>query len=165
LKIHLIQDADAMRRKDKEITDRAEMENILRRATVCHLALADAGEPYVVPLCFGYEDGFLYFHTAAEGRKLEMLEKNKRVCFCVETDVWIMSGDDPCDWGVVFQSVIGYGWAEMVDDRDGKIAGLNAVVRQYEGDAGGYSEANLQATRVIRVAIDQMTGKHSGTGA
>jgi nitroimidazol reductase NimA-like FMN-containing flavoprotein (pyridoxamine 5'-phosphate oxidase superfamily) len=58
-----------MRRKDREITDRAEMESILNEAMVCRIGLADGGEPYVVPLSFGYENGAVYIHSAPEASK------------------------------------------------------------------------------------------------
>ena len=58
-----------MRRKDREITDRAEIEAILNEAMVCRIGLADGGEPYVVPLSFGYEDGSVYIHSAPEASK------------------------------------------------------------------------------------------------
>ena len=64
-----------MRRKDKEITHRAEIESIIRRSMVCRLALADENIPYLVPLCFGYKDNSLYFHSVGQGRKIEMLKK------------------------------------------------------------------------------------------
>ena len=70
-----------MRRKDKEITDTAIIEEILSKATVCRLGLCEENQPYVVPLCFGYEDNALYFHCANHGKKLVILRKNNNVCF------------------------------------------------------------------------------------
>ena len=75
-----------MRRKDLEVSERAEVEAILAEATVCRLAMCDGDQPYVVPLSFGYRDGTLYFHTAMEGKKLCILAKNNRVCFEVDVD-------------------------------------------------------------------------------
>ena len=43
-----------MRRADKAITDRGEIDEILGTAQVCHLALKDEPFPYVVPLNYGY---------------------------------------------------------------------------------------------------------------
>jgi len=57
-----------MRRREKQITDTKQMEQILAQAQVCRLAMVDKGHPYVVPLNFGYRDGALYFHSALEGR-------------------------------------------------------------------------------------------------
>jgi uncharacterized protein len=55
-----------MRRKDREITDRTEIEAILNEARVCRIGLAEGGDPYIVPLCFGYEEGSVYLHSAPE---------------------------------------------------------------------------------------------------
>ena len=43
-----------MRRKDREVTDIGEMEEILRLCKTCHVAMVDNGSPYVVPLSYGY---------------------------------------------------------------------------------------------------------------
>ena len=56
-----------MRRNDREITDRRDIDEIIKRCRVCHLAMCDDGQPYVVPLNFGYDGRFLFFHTASEG--------------------------------------------------------------------------------------------------
>jgi nitroimidazol reductase NimA-like FMN-containing flavoprotein (pyridoxamine 5'-phosphate oxidase superfamily) len=57
-----------LRRTDKEITDKSEIESIIRKSLVCRLGLTDNARPYIVPLCFGYTDNRLYFHSATEGR-------------------------------------------------------------------------------------------------
>ncbi len=59
-----------MRRKEKEIADKSEIESIIRKSLVCRLGIVDAGLPYIVPLCFGYDNGALFFHSAKEGRKI-----------------------------------------------------------------------------------------------
>ena len=152
-----------MRRKDKEIKDRAENEEIIQQAAFCHLALADGDRPYVVPLCFGYADGFLFLHSAAEGMKLDILKKNDRVCFSMETDVKAVKGETPCEWGMAFRSVIGFGRAEILHDREDKITGLDAIMKHNKGSSGEYPDAYLKITKVIRVTIEQMTGKKSGS--
>ena len=68
-----------MRRKDREISDLGEIESIIQRADICRLAFCDRGKPYVVPLCFGYRRGAIYFHSAREGRKLDMIRNNRLV--------------------------------------------------------------------------------------
>jgi nitroimidazol reductase NimA-like FMN-containing flavoprotein (pyridoxamine 5'-phosphate oxidase superfamily) len=59
-----------MRRKEKEITDKAVIESIILSSSVCRLALSEDNQPYIIPLCFGYEENTLYFHSAPEGKKL-----------------------------------------------------------------------------------------------
>ncbi|HJO06699.1 MAG TPA: pyridoxamine 5'-phosphate oxidase family protein, partial [Chloroflexota bacterium] len=62
-----------MRRKDRAITDPAAIEKILRRADVCRVGMIADGEPYVVPLNFGYRDGKVYFHSFSSGRKIDAI--------------------------------------------------------------------------------------------
>jgi hypothetical protein len=64
-----------MRREDKAIVELAEIEQILHKALVCRLGLTDGIRPYVVPLSFGFKNNTLYFHSAPEGKKIEMLRK------------------------------------------------------------------------------------------
>ena len=74
-----------MRRKEREVTDLTRIREILEECEVCHLGLVEDGKAYVVPLNFGYtlEDGklSLYFHSAASGRKVEILRKNPMAAF------------------------------------------------------------------------------------
>ena len=74
-----------MRRSDREITDLGEILSIINDCKVIHLAMVDDGEPYLLPLNFGYacEGGaFSFFcHSAREGRKLDILRKNPIVAF------------------------------------------------------------------------------------
>ncbi len=67
-----------MRRNDSEITDRKDIDGIIRRCRVCRLAMCDGSQPYIVPLSFGYDGSFLYFHTAREGRKIDIIKRNKK---------------------------------------------------------------------------------------
>ncbi len=75
-----------MRRREREIRDQAGIQEILEKGLVCRLGLYDGQYPYVVPMNFGYRDGRIYFHCAAEGRKIDILQKNDRVCIEVDID-------------------------------------------------------------------------------
>jgi hypothetical protein len=151
-----------LRKKEKEIKDRREIEAILQKASVCRLAMADGGEPYVVPLNFGYEGDCLYFHCAREGRKIDIIRRNDRVCFEVETDVQVIPAEKPCGWTTRFRCVIGRGRAVLVDDPAEKRRGLEVLMRHYGGPEGPFPDEVLAKTAVIRVDIEEMTGKESG---
>ena len=84
-----------MRRYEREMADKAELEAVLAKATVVHLAMVDEGRPYVVPMNFGYADGCLYLHGAKEGRKMRILRRNPAVCFNLFTDEAILPGPGP----------------------------------------------------------------------
>ena len=150
-----------MRRKEKEIRDKTEIESIIRRSVVCRLAMADGNWPYVVPLCFGYKDNALFFHSAQEGYKLEVLKKNNRVCFEFDIDRKTKPDEKPCDWAMTYKSVIGFGRATVLEDRKSKMEGLDIIFRQYARKNAEYSEASLENTAVIKVDIEHVTAKRS----
>ena len=151
-----------MRKKDKEISDTAAIEDILTRATICRLALCENNQPYVVPLCFGYKDNALYFHCAGQGKKLDVLRKNDHVCFEVEVDCAIKTADQPCDWTVKCKSVIGFGKAVFLTGPEQKRQALDIIMHQYSQGPFEYPEEIVKITTIIKVEIKSMTGKQSG---
>jgi nitroimidazol reductase NimA-like FMN-containing flavoprotein (pyridoxamine 5'-phosphate oxidase superfamily) len=150
-----------LRRKEKEITDIREIESIIRKSRVCRLALADEGLPYIVPLCFGYKNKILYFHSAREGQKIEMLRRNRQVCFEFDIDARVRSGKTACAWGMAYKSIIGFGTASLVEDPQEKQKALDIIMRQYSEDDFEYSAKPLAEMLVIKVDISRMTGKKS----
>ena len=151
-----------MRREDREITDVGGLEDVLGRALVCRFGFCDGDRPYVVPVCFGYEDWTLYFHCARAGKKLDILRKNSNVCFEVEVDCAIVEAGQACDWSMRFKSVIGFGKAVILEDADLKRKGLDVIMRHYSGGGFEYPEETLAKTVVVKVEIKTMTGKQSG---
>jgi uncharacterized protein len=148
-----------MRRKEKQILDMNEVAQILEQAQVCRLAMVDKGHPYVVPLNFGYRDGSLYFHSAPEGRKMDVLKADPRVCFEVDEMVKMNKAANACDWGVSFRSVIGTGTARILETPAEKKNALDIIMAQYSGRSFDYPEEKLAKTAVIQVIIHEMTGK------
>ena len=150
-----------MRRKDKEITDRAEIEAIIKKALVCRLAMVDENEPYIVPLCFGFRENSLYFHSAIHGRKIDILRKNTRTCFEFDVDCEIRSGEKACDFSMRFGSVIGFGTATFLEEPEAKRDALDIIMAQYAEDKFTYTDSAIEKIVVIKVDIDRMTGKRA----
>jgi hypothetical protein len=150
-----------MRRKDKEITEVAAIEAILKRNNICRLALFDAEYPYIVPLCYGYEDGCLYFHGFAGGTKLDLVGKNPNVSFEVEEGLEVTTDPDPCEWSVKYRSVVGRGVAEILDGPE-KRAGLDIVVKAFAGRTLDFPDKAMAAVTVVRVRVKELSGRRSG---
>ena len=148
-----------MRRNDREITDRRDIDEIIKRCRVCHLAMCDDGQPYVVPLNFGYDGRFLYFHTAPEGRKIDIIKRNNRVGFEVDILHDIVTAEQACKWGAKYESVMGSGTAEIVDDLDAKKEALEWIMRQYGNGTWKFPEEILKKTLVLRIRILEISGK------
>jgi nitroimidazol reductase NimA-like FMN-containing flavoprotein (pyridoxamine 5'-phosphate oxidase superfamily) len=148
-----------MRRSDREVTDQKEIDAILAEARVCRVALADGNGPYIVPICFGYEPGNLYLHSALEGRKIALIKTDPRCCFEVDLYDDLIRGERPCSWGVRYRSVIGFGTATILTDPEEKKHGLSCILRQYDSGVHDFTSNEVQNVAVIRIAITSMTGK------
>ena len=152
-----------MRRADKEITDRSELERLLDDAFVLHLGLVDDGRPYVVPLNFGREGDALYVHGAAEGRKLRCLAAQPAVCVEVERLIRITKGETACgEWTSHYESVIGFGTAHVLADEAERERGLQAIMAKYSGRRDwSFKPETLAKTIVVRIDLERLTGKRS----
>jgi hypothetical protein len=151
-----------MRRHEQEITDRQAVEEILQKAVVCRIGLADDNTPYIVPVCFGYEDGSLYLHSSPHGHKIDIIQHNNNVCFEVDVDVEMIPAPEACKWSVKYRSVIGFGKASVIENEEEKIRALNIIMEHYSGrSAHEYSPHSLEKAAIIRIQIQSMTGKSS----
>ena len=155
------QEVATLRRKEKEITDKREIELTIRKSLVCRLGIVDKGLPYIVPLCFGYDNGALFFHSAKEGRKIEILKKNNQVCFEFDIAPEVHPGKTACAWGMKYRSVIGFGRALFVEDPEERRKALDIIMRQYADGDFKYSDKSFGKALVIKVEIESMTGKKS----
>ena len=150
-----------MRRRDREVTDKNAIEDIILRSKVCKLAMCESNQPYIVPLSFGFKDNTLYFHSAPKGKKIEILKKNPNVCFEFEILSQVVKSAQACKWGMKYRSVIGYGKAGFITDEDMKRQAFDIIMKQYTDESFEYEEALLKSTIIIKVEIQSMTGKQS----
>ena len=151
-----------MRRREKEISEKNKLEDILTKAQICRLGLLDHTLPYIVPLNFGYKDGCLYFHSASRGKKIDLLKLNPTVCFEIDIDQHVLPADIPCRWSTEYKSVIGYGTAHFITDLRHKKEALNIILNHYSPEASfDFPKDKLQEVTLIRIDITTMTGKKS----
>ena len=156
-----------MRRKDREITDKNAIVEVMRRCEVCHVAFHGEEFPYVVPMLFGMEerDGeiTLYFHGAKTGRKHDLLGKNNKVAFVMEQTRGLVTGPrvGPCECTMEFDSVMGTGVMDYAPPEE-KIPALRALLRQYdvtEGPDYAFQESVLPRTTILRLRVLSLSGK------
>ena len=155
-----------MRRRDRQVVEIKEMENIISRCQVCHLALSDPqGYPYALALNFGYQPGsppVLYFHCAKEGKKLDLIRANPRTAFIIDRALELITGPMACEWGMNYESVMGTGDIAIVADAREHRRGLDLIMAHYGNTAPAYLPASLEDTLVLKLTITEMTGKRKG---
>jgi uncharacterized protein len=156
-----------MRRKDRLVEDRAELQAIFDEAEVCRLGFAQGGTPYIVTMNFGYsweaEFPLLYFHCAREGRKLDMMRANPRVCFQLDAAHELVTGPAPCDWGMKYASIVGYGVLGEAAGEEERREGLDRIMGHYGwAGEGSYAASVLGATTLLTLRVDELSGKRKG---
>ena len=151
-----------MRRSEREIRDEQKLSELLEQAEVCRLGFNDDPYPYVVPVNFVYRAGRLYFHSAAEGRKMALIERAGEVCIEVDQGSVVAGDDRACSWGTRYESVIGEGRASVVGDAQEKLEALQALMEKYSGRADWSIPASeLDRVAVVRIDIEHLSGKAS----
>lgn len=152
-----------MRQAKKEIRDVAIIIDLLNTAHVGRLGtLGGDGSPMIKPLNFAYHDRRIYFHTAREGEKMDDIKRDSRVCFEVDLPIALVKSNGiPCRAAYLYRSVIIRGKAAIVDGHDEKVFGLRCLMEKYqpEGGYGDFPEEKLAITCVVRIDIEEMTGK------
>ena len=152
-----------MRRKEREITDLGKIEEIILKSPVCRLGLCDHGQPYVVPVNFGYADRKIYIHCAPEGKKIEILKQNNKVCFECDTDIEITHTAVACKCGCKYRSIIGTGKATLISDNEEKRKACEILMRHYAPGSFTFADSEIEAIAILTaIDIDHLSGKQCG---
>lgn len=152
-----------MRRADREVTAIEDMIDIVDHCKVCHIAMMDGEWPYVLAMNFAYtyENGQLviYLHSAKEGKKLELLAKNDKVCFEMDYDHEMIPAKYACAYNFRYASVIGRGHCEIITDVDEKIRALELLMKHQTGEDFVMEPKHTLAVAVMKIRAEELTGK------
>ena len=153
-----------MTKRERQITDEVQIRNILDTAKVLHLGLCVNNEPYVVPMNYGYtmKDGnlVLYLHSALQGKKLDMIRSNPKVFFELDCDRMPFEGKVPCQYGLVYSSVMGKGTAHIVEDVEEKKEAMSILMKTQTGKDFTFEDRLVSIVAVIRIDVSEYTAKH-----
>ena len=153
-----------MTKRERQITDPEQIRHILDTAKVLHLGLAVDNEAYVVPMNYGYteEEGklVLYLHSALKGKKLDMMGSNPNVFFEIECDRMPFEGKLPCQYGLVYSSIMGRGKARIIDDVEEKMKAMSVLMKTQTGKDFTFNEQLVSIVAVIRIDVEEYTAKH-----
>lgn len=151
-----------MRRKNKEIFQRTEIDEIINKTDVCRIAFAKENIPYIVPVSFGYDGKNIYIHTATVGKKIEFIESNNIVCFEFDTDIKTISHETiGCKWSTTYRSVIGNGKITEITNEKKMIDALNKIMLHYSNKEWEFTNKMLKNVRIWKIEIEEITGKKS----
>ena len=151
-----------MRRKDKLIEDKAIIEEILSTALICRIALFDTEYPYILPMNYGYYEHVLYFHGAAEGRKINLIKQNNKVGFEITHSHKVLEDEVSCNWTTKYRSIIGAGTIEIITNFEEKKKGLDIIMQQHGKKENSYKDKVVERVVVFKLTINHLSAKQSG---
>ena len=134
-----------IRQKKLEWTDQAQINEFLLTAKTGFLGLAHGQLPYVIPLNFVWKDDAIYFHGAAEGRKVKIIEENSKACFTVSEDLGTLTNPVPAKTDTAYRSVMIFGEAELVTELEESVLAMQEMLNKY---VPGYFEMALSSSHV-----------------
>ena len=151
-------------KRERQVTDPEQIIRILDTAKVLNLGLSVNDEPYVVPMNYGYrmEDGklTLYLHSAVKGKKLDMIRANPKVFFSMDCDRMPFEGRVPCQYGMVYSSIMGRGKATIVEDVEEKKQAMTLLMKTQTGKDFSFEDRLVSIVAVIRIDVAEYTAKH-----
>lgn len=137
---------------------------LLKKSVYGRLATSGPeNEPYITPLNFVLYNDKIYFHCAFEGKKIENLRRNPKVCFEVSAPGKLYAAPHAKNFSMRFWSVLVFGEARQTDDPTLKMEVLNALMDKY---ATGYDFIPLtiedtEIVNIIEISIQKISGKVS----
>ena len=153
-----------MRRKDREITEFEKVISIIDACDCCRLGFVDDTEAYIVPLNFGYETIndtiVLYFHCAKEGRKIDLLPKQKTVSFEMDIKHTLVTGETGCEFTFLYQCVMGKGNVTILEKEDDIKYGLSKIMQHYtKRDVWEFESEFLNIVQVLKLTVTDWSCK------
>lgn len=146
-----------MRRKDRELTKQQALE-ILQLSDYGVLATFNGDYPYAVPVNYAFDGEYIYIHCAKEGHKIENIKSFSSVCFTVVKSYEIL----PDELSTAYESVIVFGKASIIENKDEKHRALEMIGKKYSDDLQKIQNeisSSLDRVNIIKITIENISGK------
>jgi uncharacterized protein len=143
--------------------DRETMYAILDEALICHVGFVINGAPAVIPTIHWRDGDTLYFHGSAASRMLRSLREGVEACVTVTLLDGLVLARSAFHHSMNYRSVVVFGTAREVTDREEKLRALDAlvehVVRGRSAEVRGPNESELRQTMLLALPIEEASAK------
>ena len=147
-------------RRNERVLDESKARELLLNGEYGVLSTSSVdGGVYGIPMSYVSSDGYIYFHCAMVGHKIENITTNPLVSFCVvgKTEV------SPAAFTTAYESVVVSGLIETVNVEDEKKEALRLIIKKYspgfEAEGDVYIDKAIHKTKILKLTIDRITGK------
>lgn len=151
------------RHRERGSHDRETIDAILAEGLVCHVGIAVEGQPFVIPMGYAPWEGGLVLHGSVGSRLMRVLASGTAACVTVTLVDGIVVARSLFHSSMNYRSVVAFGTARLIEDPGEKARALEALAEHLipgrVADARGVSDAESQATSVLRFAIEEASAK------
>jgi uncharacterized protein len=154
-----------MRREDRVVKDINDILTIISKCKVCRIAMLDKHKSYIVPLNYGYSYNdktlLMFYHSSMEGRKIDLLKRNPDVCFEMDCEHGLVTGDMACKYGYIYESIIGEGKITFIESETEKSYALNQIMKHQTGIEKDFIFDNDVFCRTVtyKLTVETISGK------
>ena len=154
----------SMLRRERKM-DEIDVKKFLIETKIGRLGLSQNNEAYVIPVVYIYDSAneAIYIHCARKGRKIDIIESNPKACFEVDELSGLVTGSSPCEYDLIYRSVIVFGEVSLIYDPSVKAEILSKIVEKYTKKIGKTPVTSKMAegTQIIMLKILIKSGKEN----
>lgn len=136
---------------------------ILDEALVAHVGLDTGNGVMVIPMTYARMVDELILHGAVASRWLSSFEKGRPISVCVTILDGLVLAKSAFSHSMNYRSVVAFGDARVVTDRENKIAAFNALLDHLIpgrwNDSRQPDQKEIDATIVLAMPIDEASVK------
>ena len=143
--------------------DRETVHKILDEGFICHVGFVVDGRPFVIPTGYARVDDRLYIHGSQASRMLRTLAQGVDVCVTVTLVDGLVLARSAFHHSINYRSVVVFGNAKLVRDREEKITALLALSEHFVkgrwDDVREPTEQELIQTSVLSLPLEEVSAK------
>jgi uncharacterized protein len=143
--------------------DRETVYGILDEGFICHVGFAPEGRPVVIPTGYARVNDKLYIHGSQASRMLRTLSGGVDACVTVTLIDGLVLARSAFHHSMNYRSVVIFGRATLVEDREEKLAALLAlsehIVRGRWAEVREPTEQELVQTTVLEMPLIEASAK------
>ncbi|HEY7786007.1 MAG TPA: pyridoxamine 5'-phosphate oxidase family protein [Pyrinomonadaceae bacterium] len=143
--------------------DREEVYKILDEGFICHVGFILNNQPFVIPTGYARKDDRLFIHGSQASRMLRTLKGGVDVCLTVTLIDGLVMARSAFHHSMNYRSVVVFGHAEVVENREEKLAALFAfsehIVPGRWNEVREPTEAEMNATMVLALPLTEASAK------
>ncbi|MEP6569713.1 MAG: pyridoxamine 5'-phosphate oxidase family protein [Acidobacteriota bacterium] len=145
------------------VYDRELVYGILDEGFICHVGFSVEGQPFVIPTGYARAGDQLLIHGSQVSRMLRTLSTGIDVCVTVTLVDGLVLARSAFHHSINYRSVVMFGRATLIEDREAKLAALFAFSEQVIPgrwhDVREPTEEELKATTVLSLPLAEVSAK------